>query len=165
MNNLLYLFLDTVTTTEAETTTEVVDQASNSPHFYSLIEMIVWYSLFGLLVVLLILYFVNHRSFYNSFHKAQIRLGKEYTKLSTSKGLLTRIPRTYRIVEKAMVETDLVKEKLSLAECDEALDIAKDLLERLTKPETLSKENEEKFINDLGNLNSKLAVVYSLIKK
>lgn len=165
MNKLFLLFLDTTTTVTTDEITTTGEEVAETVKIFNLTETIVWYSILAALIIALVMYFINRHNYFNNFHKAQLRLGKEYTKYVQAKSKLTRYPKIYRAIEKALVEIDFIKEKTSLTECDEAINLSKELLDKMLKPELLKEEEETKFTNTLGELNSKLAIIYSLLKK
>ena len=163
MNKLLLLFL-----TDASTTLEEVvenNDINEGVIYHDTLSIIIWYSVFAISIALLVLYFVYRSSQLKRFHRLQLKVGKEYTKLSTSKNPLTRIPKIYNLVEIILVDIDIIKEKTSLNECDEALNICKTILDKIHNPEILKQKELEDFINDVASLNSKLAEIYSLTNK
>ena len=163
MFKLLFNFLDDATTTVIEDVDSEVSEVTTT--FYEPWQMVIWYGVLALVIILLIVYFSTKSAYYKSFHNAQVRLGKEYTKLTEAKNVVLRLPRTYKVIEKVLSETVIVKDKTSLPECDEAIQSSKDLMERIIKVDASKEKDSEKFIKDVAGLNSKLAQIYSIIKK
>ena len=161
MNKLFLLFLaESVTTTED--TLNATEEIKQTTNFFDTKSLIIWYSVFALSIALLVLYFVSRHNHHKRFNRLQIKLGKEYTKMSTIKNPLSRIPKVFSLVETILVDVDIIKEKTSLSECDEALSLCKKLIDKMRKPELTKEEETKAFIEDVAKLNSLLAQIYTL---